>query len=157
METKIEKAINFAKEKHAGQYRMGGDEYITHPLAVMELIKEKGYDENYQLCALFHDLLEDTDASENEILKLSNEKVLEAVKLLTKTKDYIMKDYVESIKKNNIAFVVKGMDRLHNLRSAKIANIEFKKKYIDETINWYMDFNEEIDIALKELIESIDK
>ena len=156
METKIEKAINFAKEKHTGQYSMGGDEYITHPLAVMELVKEKGYDDNYQLCALFHDLLEDTDASENEILKLSNEKVLEAVKLLTKTKDYIMKDYVESIKKNNIAFVVKGMDRLHNLRSAKIANIEFKKKYISETINWYIDFNDEIKLALNELIESID-
>ena len=61
-------ALEFAKAKHKGQKRIGGDDYITHPIAVCEIVKSQGLDENYQIAALFHDLLEDTDATEEEIL-----------------------------------------------------------------------------------------
>ena len=47
---------------------VGGDDYITHPIAVCEIVKAQGYDEDCQIAALFHDLLEDTDATEAEIL-----------------------------------------------------------------------------------------
>ena len=65
---RIKKAIEFASKKHKGQKRIGGDDYITHPIAVYEMVKEKGYGEDYLITALFHDLLEDTDAIESEIL-----------------------------------------------------------------------------------------
>ena len=97
-------ALNFAKVKHKGQKRIGGDDYITHPIAVSEIVKNQGFDENYQITAFFHDLLEDTDATEEEILKYGNQKILEAVILLTKKKGYDMAEYINAIKQNPVAF-----------------------------------------------------
>jgi (p)ppGpp synthase/HD superfamily hydrolase len=153
---KLHLALEFAKEKHKGQKRIGGDDYITHPIAVCEIVKSEGFDENYQITALFHDLLEDTDATEEEILKYGNAEILEAVKLLTKEKGYIMADYISAIKKNPIAFEVKAADRLHNLRCALVTSEDFKRKYILETVDWYMDFSPEIRKAVKRLAESLE-
>lgn len=149
-------ALEFAKEKHKGQTRIGGDDYISHPIAVCEIVKEQGYDENYQKAALFHDLLEDTEATEEEILKYGNQEILDAVKLLTKEKGYNMSDYISGIRRNSIACVVKAADRLHNLQCAIITNEEFKRKYILETVDWYMDFSDDIRKAVKKLAESLD-
>ena len=153
---KVMRALEFATEKHRGQKRTGGNDYITHPIAVWEMIKKQGYDKDYQITALFHDLLEDTDATENEILSLSNQNVLTAVKLLTKEKGYDMKNYIDGIKSNPIAFAVKSADRLHNLQCALVTSVEFKRKYILETVDWYLDFSKEIKIAVKTLADSLD-
>ena len=107
-----EKAYEFAKEKHGTQKRIGGDPYITHPVAVADILKKEGYDIEYQIVALFHDLLEDTDATEDEIRSIAGEEVLQAVKLLTKEKGYDMQTYVTRIRQNPIAYAVKGADRL---------------------------------------------
>lgn len=158
MESKrYQNALAFATEKHDGQFRKGGLAYITHPIAVCEIVKEKGFDEDYQLVALFHDLLEDTDATHEEILSLSNEEVLKSVILLTKQDGYVMKDYISSIIENPMAYVVKGADRLHNLRCAIVTNEEFKRKYILESLDWYLEFMPEILIAVKDLAQSMNK
>ena len=151
----LQLALAFAKEKHKGQMRIGGDEYITHPIAVCEIVKNRGYGESYQITALFHDLLEDTDATEEEILRYGNREILEAVKLLTKKKGYDMSEYISAIKQNPIAFEVKAADRLHNLHCAIITDEEFKRKYILETVDWYMDFSLDIRKAVKRLAESL--
>ena len=148
-------ALDFAKSKHDGQKRIGGDDYISHPIAVCEIVKSQGYDKDYQITALFHDLLEDTDATEDEILKFGNQEILESVKLLTKKKGYDMAEYISGIKQNPIAFTVKTADRLHNLESAITTNEEFKRKYILETVDWYLDFSPEIRKAVKRLAESL--
>ncbi len=148
-------ALEFAKAKHKGQKRIGGDDYITHPIAVCEIVKNEGFDINYQITALFHDLLEDTDATEEEILKFGNDKILEAVRLLTKEKGYVMAEYISAIKANPIAFAVKAADRLHNLQCALVTNEEFKRKYILETVDWYMDFSADIRKAVKRLAGSL--
>ena len=148
-------ALMFAKAKHKGQKRIGGDDYITHPIAVSEIVKNQGFDENYQITALFHDLLEDTDATEEEILKYGNLKILEAVNLLTKKKGYDMAEYINAIKQNPIAFAVKAADRLHNLQCAIITDEEFKRKYILETVDWYLYFSPEFRKAVKRLAESL--
>jgi (p)ppGpp synthase/HD superfamily hydrolase len=153
---KVKRAIEFATKKHKGQKRIGGNDYISHPVAVYEMLKEKGYGEDYQITALFHDLLEDTDATEEEILFYGNQNVLTAVKLLTKEKGYDMKSYIEGIKGNHIAFAVKSADRLHNLQCAFVTSVEFKRKYILETVDWYLDFSNDIKIAVKKLAESLD-
>ena len=153
---KVEKALSFATEKHKGQKRIGGSDYITHPIAVCEKVKDLGYGEDYQITALFHDLLEDTNATEKEILSYGNDKILSAVKLLTKQKGYDMQEYIESIKNNEISFVVKGADRLHNLECALVTDVEFKRKYLLETVDWYLDFSPEIKKAVKRLAESLD-
>ena len=153
---KVQSALQFAKEKHKGQKRIGGDDYITHPMAVCEIVKSEGFDENCQIAALFHDLLEDTDATEEEILKYSSPEVLEAVKLLTKEKGYDMAEYIGAIKQNPIACAVKAADRQHNLQCAVVTNEEFKRKYILETVDWYMDFSPQIRIAVKKLAQSLE-
>lgn len=115
---RYQKAEAFATEKHKGQFRIGGEPYIMHPLAVAEIVRNQGYGMDYQITALFHDLLEDTDATEEEIFDLGGARVLEAVRLLTKQEGYVMAEYVAGIRSNPIAFVVKAADRLHNLRTA---------------------------------------
>ena len=153
---KVLQALAFASEKHKGQKRIGGADYITHPIAVFNMVKERGYHEDYQIAALFHDLLEDTDATEEEILQYGNQEILEAVKLLTKEKGYVMSEYIGKIKNNEIAFAVKAADRLHNLQCAIVTDEEFKRKYILETVDWYMDFSADIRKAVKKLAESLE-
>ena len=153
---KVKRAIEFATQKHKGQKRIGGNDYISHPIAVYEMVKKQGYDEDFQITALFHDLLEDTNATEEEILFYGSQNVLTAVKLLTKEKGYNMQKYIEGIKKNPIAFAVKSADRLHNLQCALVTSNEFKRKYILETVDWYLDFSKEIKIAVKTLADSLD-
>ena len=153
---RVQRALRFADEKHHGQKRIGGDDYITHPVAVCEIVKDSGYGEDYQITALFHDLLEDTDATEEEILQLGSEEILTAVKLLTKQKGYDMAEYIGAIKANKLAFAVKAADRLHNLQCALVTDVAFKRKYISETNEWYLDFSPEIKNAVAKLEESID-
>ena len=68
-----------------------------------------------------------------------------------------MAEYVGAIRQNDIAFQVKAADRLHNLRSAFITSTEFKRKYILETVDWYLDFSNDIKVAVKELAQSLDE
>ena len=62
--------IEYMKQKHEGQLRKQGTPYFMHPLEVSNILKTKGFDENYQIAGLFHDLLEDTDTTYEEILAL---------------------------------------------------------------------------------------
>lgn len=149
------KALRFAARKHKGQYRTGGLAYITHPIAVAEKLKAKGYTDDYVIAGLFHDLLEDTNATEAEILSIGGEEVLKAVKLLTKQEGYDMESYLFGIRNNPIARAVKAMDRLHNLECAVVCSEEFKRRYILETIDFYMDFDEDIPRVVKALEDTL--
>lgn len=144
-------ALNFAKVKHDGQYRIGGDPYITHPLAVAHMLEEWGCDEEYQITGLFHDLLEDTDATENEIREIGGDNILDKVRLLTKYPGFNMEEYVSKIKADPFAKAVKIADRIHNLRSAVAADRSFQERYIKDTLKWYIDFSPEIIDEVKHL------
>lgn len=137
----LKSGYEFAKKKHEGQMRKNGKEYITHPERTKEILKEIGIvDEDYLLAALFHDLLEDTNTSDKEILKYSNERVLKVVKDLTKEEDYIMEEYMENIKKDEMSTLVKLADRLSNLEDLESTNDEeFIYRYIDDTEKWFLD------------------
>lgn len=150
------KALEFASKKHKGSFRIGGEKYIIHPIAVSEILKDKGFDEEVQIIGLFHDLLEDTDATEKEIKMFGNDNVLKIVKLLTKEKDYKMDEYIKEISRNKIALNVKIADRLHNLRSAIAANKEFRRKYIVETLEYYYDLSK-ITSFFNEIKKALDK
>lgn len=154
--TKYKNALEFATIKHKNQYRTGGEPYITHPVEVSKIVMEMGYTEiDYLITALFHDLLEDTDATEEEILYYGNSNILTAVKLLTRHPGYNMDDYISKIKLNDIAKVVKTADRLHNLKCAVVCDEKFKIKYINETKKYYLDFSEEIIRAVAELEKTL--
>ena len=152
---KCKLALSFATEKHRGQTRRGGIPYITHPIAVAEMLEKKGFDERYVLAGIFHDLLEDTDATEAEILDIGGPEVLRAVKLLTKEPGYIMSRYIDGIKSDPIAREVKAIDRIHNLSCAAVCSEEFKLRYIKESIEWYLDFSPDVAVVTKALIETL--
>ena len=154
----IEILKEYVKIKHEGQKRKQGTPYYLHPFAVADILKEKGFNDDYQAAGLLHDTLEDTNATKEEILKLSNKGVLDTVVLLTKEKEYKMQDYYNRIINNEM---VKLADRYHNLSESTMTNILFKKKYIKETEEWYLKmaegtcFEEDIKQALDNLIKSL--
>ena len=137
----INKCIEFIKVKHEGQKRKQGTPYYMHPLSVCNMLKEKGFSEEYQIAGLFHDLIEDTDCIYDEILALGNENIVEAVRCVTKEPGYNMKDYVERIRNNEMAKMVKLADRVHNLSEAWTCGKEWAEKYIEETEIWYVDLS----------------
>lgn len=159
----LEKAIQFMKQRHGNQKRKQGTPYYTHPLAVCEMLKEKGFSEDYQVTGLFHDLLEDTDTTYEEIKKISNENVADAVRLVTKTDAYVMSEYIGNIRENDLARMVKIADRIHNLKEAPVASREFQEKYIKETKEWFVDlakgtvFEKELKDALENLIRAYEE
>jgi len=127
----------FVKAKHKGQMRDQGIPYFYHPLAVSEILKEKGFNLEYQVTGLFHDLLEDTNTTEEEILELSNERVLEAVKLLTKKEGMSIEEYLNGIKGNHMALMVKLADRYHNLQTLKFRPSKKIQTKLDETMIYF--------------------
>ena len=153
---KCKLALAFATKKHEGQTRKLGEPYITHPMAVAEMMLDRGLSEDYVIAALFHDLLEDTDATEKEILDIGGEVVLEAVKLLTKATDYKMDSYIAGIRENPIARAVKAADRIHNLSCAHVCSESFKLRYIKESIDWYLDFDPHVATLVHRLIDTLE-
>lgn len=135
----LEQAKNYTIQKHLGQTRKQGTPYYLHPFAVSEIIRDNGYNTDYQIAGLFHDLLEDTDVLYDDLLQITTKEIANAVKLVTKEKNYNMNKYIDRIKQNKMALVVKLADRLHNLSEAHLASVDFINKYIIETEIYYLD------------------
>lgn len=132
----LAESIEFIKAKHTGQFRYGGAPYSMHPLIVASILATKGYDEDTQKRGLFHDLYEDTDATKEEIIALSNEGVEKSVRALTKTKGMLMEDYIAGFGEEDIP--VKLADRLNNVNGAVKAPKAFRLRYIEETEKYYI-------------------
>ncbi len=81
----IAKALEMAEKAHAGQTRngSGGMAYIHHPVAVAELLAQHGFDESTVAAALLHDVVEDSDASIDEIAAAFGPRVADLVAALT--------------------------------------------------------------------------
>lgn len=81
---RLQKAITFATTAHAGQTRSNGDPYITHPLRIVQQLKELGETDEDTLCvAALHDVLEDTAVSRDQIATEFGENVAILVEQLT--------------------------------------------------------------------------
>ena len=124
-------ALSIAKKAHAGQVDKAGIDYIQHPLYVASQVKT----EQEKAVALLHDVLEDSDITAADLLAygLSNE-VVTAVQTLTKKKGQRYQDYLEKVKSNDLARVVKLADLKHNsdlsrLKSVSDTDRERVKKY----------------------------
>ena len=80
----IDRAVDYANQKHKLQKRKDGSPYIIHPLAVAQIVAEMGLDCDAILGALLHDCIEDTDASHEDIEKIFGPTVAELVEGVTK-------------------------------------------------------------------------
>lgn len=112
MKELYKRARAFAAEKHAGQWRMDGQPYITHP----ETVADSFAYGPVKVAAILHDVLEDTDATESQLCKLGcTEGILEALRLLPHQEGVPYMDYVKAAAANPIARAVKLADLRHNL------------------------------------------
>lgn len=143
------RALSFAAKKHAGQTRRDGSPYIYHPIKVAELLKDEGYDLRYQIAGLLHDVLEDTDATEEEV-RVFGEDVLAAVKLVTRPDGMDEDDYVAAILQNSMAAAVKSADKIHNMRDIVTApDKQWAKKYVQKVKKHYAGkFTQALDAAI---------
>ena len=137
----LEIAINFASAAHSGQKRKySGIPYITHPIAVMEIVSTVEHDENMLIAAVLHDVVEDTKRTLNDIKYYFGDDVAELVGHLTDVskpedgKRSIRKeiDAVHLSKACGRAKTIKLADLVHNSQSIIENDERFAKVYIAE-------------------------
>ena len=124
----IERAYEVAAHWHAGQKRLSGDPYITHPLAVSTILAELGMNHETICAALLHDTVEDTPYTLAELRREFGEDVatlVDGVTKLDKVK-YGEAATAETVRKMVVAMsrdirvlVIKLADRLHNMRTLR--------------------------------------
>lgn len=150
---KYSNALSFASKLHASQQRKDKTPYILHPIKVSMILAKKGLDVRYQMAGLFHDLLEDTVATEDDLKEFCDEEMLTAVRLVTKVQGQSEIDYINNILRHPMAKEIKNADRIDNLTDLKtLSNVKFKEAYIKETEEFFVGrFSEELDKLLEEV------
>ncbi|MFT8350372.1 RelA/SpoT family protein [Clostridium saccharoperbutylacetonicum] len=147
----VKKAYYFAEDAHKEQKRQSGEPYIIHPIAVAEILAELGMDTNTIVAGLLHDVIEDTEFSYEETVKLFNEEIgnlIEGVTKLTrlgemeyKTKEEQQADNVRkmllAMAKDIRVIIIKLADRLHNMRTLKFMTEKKQKNKAKETLDIY--------------------
>jgi (p)ppGpp synthase/HD superfamily hydrolase len=105
------KAADMATKFHKGQKRWGGEPYITHPIAVAEMCQEW----DAKTVAMLHDIIEDTEATEELLRKHFPDEIVDAVVALTRgnNEDYGL--YYRRVGGNRLATQVKMADLIHNM------------------------------------------
>ena len=127
----ITNAINYATEKHSGQFRKGTKKpYIIHPFEVMQILTEEGCTKEVRAAGILHDVLEDTEATKDEILYYFGEEVLKLVSSETEDKSKSWKERKQTTinELDNATTDVKMIcfaDKLSNLRSMATDQKEF--------------------------------
>ena len=144
----IEKAYRIAEEAHRGQLRKSGDPYITHPLAVAEILAELGMDGDCIAAAILHDVVEDTDIALVQIKKEFSPEVAALVDGVTKLGKIPFssreEQQAENIRKMLLAMsndirvmILKLSDRLHNMRTLDFKTEQKQRDTALETMEVY--------------------
>ncbi len=124
----IERAFNFACERHADQMRYSGDEFITHPVGVAQVCAGMRLDTETLCAALLHDTVEDTSASLDDVREEFGEEIAQLVDGVTKLTGMTFESrderQAENYRKMMVAMatdvrviLIKLADRLHNMRT----------------------------------------
>ena len=121
---KFAKAVIFATAYHNDQRDKSGEPYIFHCMAVaMQLKKEKE-----RIVAVLHDVLEDTEATFQDIKDEFGMEIAEAVYMLTKQSTESYEEYLEGLKENPLSLAVKKADIYDNLLVTRIHNLDKETK-----------------------------
>ena len=147
---KIKNAGEYAESLHEGQFRVSGEPYISHPVAVAEIVIDLGLDTNSICAALLHDTVEDCSDKTNlkEIEKRFGSEVALLVDGLTKMPTLNVEDkeeaHIENIRKMLLAMskdvrviFIKLCDRLHNMRTLAVKTDPKRRKTALETMYVY--------------------
>ena len=146
----VRKAYEFAALAHKDARRKSGEPYIFHPIAVAIIVaKEIGMGTTSIVSALLHDVVEDTEYTEEYICEQYGLKVARVVKGLTKLEGIDFQNSIESIQAENYRKIVNTMsddirvilvklaDRLHNMRTLESMAHHKQLKIASETLSFY--------------------
>ena len=142
----LEKAFAAAEKAHAGQLRKSGEDYITHPVAVAQILIDLGMDLPTIMAALLHDTVEDTTYSIEQIKSEFGDEVTSLVDGVTKLDKltYGPTAEAETLRKMVVAMsrdirvlVIKLADRLHNARTWDFITPETAQRKARETLDIY--------------------
>ena len=116
-------ALELAVEKHKNQSDKAGNPYILHPLHVMENVNSK----EGKIVAILHDIIEDTDVTEDYLLKIGlSKRIVDAVVALTRSEDIDYQEYIKNLSSNPLAKEVKLADLEHNMDLKRLPTLEEK-------------------------------
>ena len=145
----IRSAFHYAEEHHRGQNRKDGSPFVTHPLAVAQIVAEELHlDSESIAAALLHDTIEDTDATHEDIARTFSPTIadiVEGVSKLTRVQAASKaEEQMENLRKMLLAMskdirviLIKMADRLHNMRTMEYQTPEKQKQKSLETMEIY--------------------
>ncbi len=144
----IQKAYVFAATAHAGQTRLSGEPYLSHPLAVADTLAEMGFDEPTVAAGLLHDTVEDTGVDIDSIAENFGDETADIVDGVTKISRIPFENkeeaQAENIRKMILAMshdmrviMVKLADRLHNMSTLDFQKAYKQKRIAQETMDIY--------------------
>jgi len=145
---RVREAYEYAETAHAGQKRHSGEAYITHPIAVADILADLHMDGATLTAAILHDVVEDTPSSSAEVEQRFGKEIAELVDGVTKLDQVQFKSrkeaQAESFRKMILAMVrdirvimVKLADRTHNMRTLSAMPPEKRRSVARETLDIY--------------------
>ena len=144
----VNKAFEFANEAHSGQFRTSGDPYVSHPIAVANILSSFHMDEDSLSAAMLHDVIEDCGVPKKVIEEQFNKNVanlvdgvskLDQLNITSRTEAYAenFQKMILAMAKDIRVIVVKLADRLHNMRTIEYLDLEKQKRKAKETLEIY--------------------
>lgn len=144
----IRRAYFYSAHAHEGQFRRNGDPYITHPLAVANILCDMRMDPQSIMAAMLHDVIEDTGVSKDDVSQQFGPEVAELVDGVTKLTQVKFSSKAEAQAENfrkmmlamtqdTRVILVKLADRLHNMRTLDVLTPEKRKRIAKETLEIY--------------------
>ena len=155
----LRRAWEVGASAHAGQTRKSGEPYITHPVAVAQVLAELGLDVEALIAAILHDTIEDTPLTREELAAEFGEAVAELVDGVTKLDKLKFRDRqeaaAESFRKMLLAMsrdlrviMIKLADRLHNMRTLGAQSSEARGRIARETLEIYAPIAQRLGMSL---------
>jgi guanosine-3',5'-bis(diphosphate) 3'-pyrophosphohydrolase len=146
--TRLETAYHFSRAAHNGQFRASGDPYISHPLAVANILAQLHLDSQALTAALLHDVMEDTSVTKTEISRKFGKPVAELVDGVSKLDRIEFETHeeaqAENFRKMLLAMardvrviLIKLADRLHNMRTLDAVPAPKRTRVARETLEIY--------------------
>jgi RelA/SpoT family (p)ppGpp synthetase len=163
----VREAYDFGAEKHLGQKRLSGEPYITHPVAVADILADLRLDADTLVAAILHDVIEDTPTAKAEIASIFGQVVAELVDGVSKLDQIQFKNreeaQAESFRKMLLAMVrdirvimVKLADRMHNMRTLGVMPPVKRRRIARETLEIYAPIAERLGLyAVKLELEDL--
>jgi guanosine-3',5'-bis(diphosphate) 3'-pyrophosphohydrolase len=164
---RVREAYEFGAEKHRGQKRVSGEPYITHPVAVADILADLRLDADTLVAAILHDVIEDTPTAKAEIASIFGQVVAELVDGVSKLDQIQFKNrqeaQAESFRKMLLAMVrdirvimVKLADRMHNMRTLGVMPPIKRRRSARETLEIYAPIAERLGLyAVKLELEDL--